>query len=410
MEAERKMRPMMREHGQPTRSSWLYGGVNGGPCSLSCLHCFYKNASEYAWYDMPCLIARANKFRHYYGLEATDISGGEFTEYHDPKMKERGFSSRTDDGRNRQLEYLIEHCANIGLAPSLITHAGRLTEAAVKGVEDARLDCWEFSLHGLGRIGETEYGVGHKLLVVGHGDKEVEDHFEKMIAASKHCTRPIRWNCSVTGQTYRELPAWADFLIERYPPTVGNMIVWMSYDTWGVGQHPEWQKSYREYAPYIAKAVTKLEAAGFEANVRYIPLCIAHEFGFADNAHQHYQIQTDPWEWDIQATQDVELRHPFGDVGRGVITEEAFWDRALSERIRICDGKGRQRQPFCKPCQSCTARNICEGPDLSYLDAFGPDEYKPVRSEDVGLPPDSLISDINHFLHRGKPVEEPVNA
>lgn len=356
------------------------------------------------------MISVANKFRYYYRLEATDITGGEPSIYHDPKLKTRGLVSRMEDGRNQHLEALVEHCANIGLAPHIITHGGNNTEAYTKGIEDVGLDCWEFSLHGLGRVGDDTFGVGHKLLVVGHGGREVEDHFEKMVNNAKYTTRPIRWNCSITGDTYKELGNWARFLVERYPPTVGNMISFMAYDTWAVDQHPEWQKSYREYAPHIAEAVEILESYGWEANVRYVPLCIAEEFGFSDNAKQHYQIQTECWEWCILASTDARLEYCGGDVDRGQTTEAAFWERVMRHRMRICDAKARQRQPLCPPCHTCAARNICEGPDPSYLHAFGADEYKPIRSEDVGLPPNSLIADVNHFLHRGKPAKEAAHA
>jgi hypothetical protein len=400
------MRPMMREHGPPTKSSWMFLGVNGGPCDLSCHHCFYANAEEYAFYDLESLLLKANKFRHYYGLEATDITGGEPSIYTDPSLKQRGLVSRKDDGRNQHLEALVEHCANIGLAPSIITHGGNNTEAYTKAIEDVGLDCWELSLHGLGRLDDVDHGVGHKLLVVGHGNKEIPDHFASIIKAASYTTRPIRWNCSVTGHTYTELGDWSRFLVDRYPATVANFIAWMAYDTWGNENHPEWQMNYTDYAPHIAEAVQTFEKHGWECNVRYFPLCIAREYGFAANTHQHYQIQTDPWEWDIASTQNLQLKLPWGQVRRNQLTSDAFWGIMFEERIRQCDAYARGRQPQCPPCQDCAARKICEGPDLSYVNKYGTDWLSPIKSEEVGLPPNSLIVDVNHFLYNEVPSEK----
>lgn len=400
-------RPQFRLHGYPTKSSWLWlgeGAGEGGPCDLSCSFCFYKNATQYAFNDAESLLCRANKYRFYYGLSATDVSGGEPTIYHDPALAKRGLKHKRDDGRNEHLEYLIRHCANIGLAPSIISHGANYTETSIKALEDAGVDTFEMSLHGLGRIGDRVLGHGHRLTVVGHGDKEVEGHFEKMVHNARFVKRPLRWNTTVVGQTYKDLPGWARFLVAEFPPTVANMITWMSYDTWGPDNVPEWMENYPTYAPYIAEAVGILEGGGYECNVRYFPLCLARKWGFAANTHQHFQIQYDPWEWAFEATADKELMHPYGDVERGKITEEGFWRQAVSIRTKICDAYARQRQPLSPPCQSCAARNICEGQDSLYTTVFGTDHLTPIRSEDVGLPEGAVLADVNHFLRVGDDV------
>ncbi len=398
------MRPMFREHGKPTRSSWGFlgeGAGSGGPCDLSCKHCFYRNAETYAFNDAESLLCRFSKFRQYYGLNAVDITGGEATIYVDPALSKRGLKHKHPDGRNDHLAYLVQYCSNIGLAPSIITHGANNTEALTKQIEDAGLDTWEFSLHGLGEHNGVEYGRSHDSLVVGHGDRAVPDHFGRMVDNAAFAKRPIRWNISVTGQTYRDLPGWARFITERFAPTVANMIAWMSYDTWGPDNVPPWMKNYTDYAPYIAEAVDVLETAGWEANVRYFPLCLAKEWGFAANTHQHYQIQYDPWEWAFEATSDKRLRRSWGDVERGWLTEDEFWRQAVSLRTRSCDAYARQRQPQSPPCQSCAARNICEGQDSLYTTVFGTDHLTPIRSEDVGLPEGAVLNDVNYFLTAG---------
>ena len=400
-------RPQYRLHGHPTRSAWGFlgeGAGSGGPCDLSCKHCFYANKQDYIFNDAESLLCRFNKFRHYYGLNAVDLTGGEATIYVDPTLTRRGLKHRHPDGRNDHLAYLVQHCTNIGLAPSIITHGANNTEALTKQIEDAGLDTWEFSLHGLGYHNGVEYGRSHDSLVVGHDDRAVPDHFGRMVDNAAYAKRPIRWNCSVTGHTYEDLPGWARFITDRWPPTVGNMIAWMAYDSWGPGNVPEWMKNYTDYAPFIAEAVDILEEKGWEANVRYFPLCEARKWGFAANTHQHYQIQFDPWEWAFEATADTKLVHGYGDVERGLLTEQEFWAQAVNVRTRICDGYGRARHPICPPCQSCAARTICEGPDSLYIHQFGHECLDPIAAEDVGLPENGVLADPNHFLRTGDDV------
>lgn len=319
-------------------------------------------------------------------------------------MTKRGLKHKYSDGRNDHLAYLVRHCANIGLAPSIITHGANNTKALTKQIEDAGLDTWEMSLHGLGTHNNVAYGDSHQRIVVHHGGRPATDHFGQMVDNAAYTTRPIRWNISVTGHTFEDLPGWARFITERFPPTVGNMIVWMAYDSWGTDNVPEWMKNYTDYAPFIAEAVTILEEKGWEANVRYFPLCLARKWGFAANTHQHYQIQYDPWEWAFEATGDKELLHPYGDVGRGKITEEGFWRQAESIRMKTCDAYARHRQPLSPPCQSCAARTICEGPDPLYTHQFGHEWLEPISAESVGLPEGAVLADVNYFLRASDDV------
>lgn len=389
------MRPQYRKHGPPTRSSWLLLGNNGGPCDLACSHCFYHGLGEKVFYDAESLVCRANKYCHYYGLTATDITGGEPLIYHDPKLTDRGLEHHLPDGRNEHLEYVVRHCASIGLAPSIITHGQRLTAEAVAALEDAGLDTWEFSIHGLGVLDGKKLGEGHKRLVLKHGSKggcQYEGGFQRMIDGSRICSSPIRWNSTVVEPTYKELPALARFLTERYPPVVFNMITMMLYYKHSQ-EYPAFGLKYTEVAPYIAEAVQIVEAAGWECNVRYMPPCVGHKFGFARNCECHYRIQHDWAEWALEATTDCQLPYPWSHVERGLVSEARFWDEAKRERARLCDIHARARQPHSKPCQECAARKVCEGPEVAYSRKWGTDEFKPLGGQDFGLAEGALAID-----------------
>ncbi|HUW82207.1 MAG TPA: radical SAM protein [Phycisphaerae bacterium] len=351
-------RPEFREHGKPTKSSWLFLGHNGGPCNKKCLHCFYAHGDHKVFFDLATLTAHANLFRHYYGCEATDITGGE------PMMLPG-------------LVDLVRHCANIGLAPSIITNGQLCGERRVKEIEDAGLDCWEFSLHGLGRLEDKALGAGFAQMVRRANGEPDGEGFGKLIHNADRCTRPRRWNCTVTGHTAPELRQWATFLVERYPPTVANFIQFMPYHGWG-NQKPDFQWTYTKCAPYIADAIMALEGHGWEVNVRYFPFCVADQYGFARNCKMHYQIQYDPWEWAIEASMRTDMREV--EQAGGV---EAF-------RRRVCDNYAFGRRN--ETCDKCSARSICEGPDVQYQRRFGLEELKPFDGEQ--------ITDVNHFLHQ----------
>src|SRR5262245_51096564 len=102
------MKPLYKPRTQDIESrGWLFMGEQGGPCDKSCTFCYYAHQQNLVFFDLNTLIQHANLFRHYYGLNACDITGGEATIY------------KTRDG---DIVDLVAHCARIGLAPTIITH------------------------------------------------------------------------------------------------------------------------------------------------------------------------------------------------------------------------------------------------------------------------------------------------
>src|SRR5690606_33388820 len=132
-------------------------------------------------------------------------SGGEATIY-GPKSK---------DGRRPWLEALIGHCARIGLKPTVITHGQNNTPELVKGVEDAGLEDWLISMHGMEE--------GHDNLVVNHSGKG-GGGWQKLVDNLKNITRPARFNSTIQAFNYQELPTQAAWLADNMPPTVLNLI------------------------------------------------------------------------------------------------------------------------------------------------------------------------------------------
>lgn len=344
-------RPIYRAHNKPTKRGWLFLGENGGPCDKACKFCYYAYQPDLVFFDIETIMMIINRFRWVYGLDACDISGGEPTIY--PK-----------------LEKVVEHCANIGLRPTIISHGQNCTEQKVKALEDAGLDDWLISLHGL--------GANHDSAVVNKkGDGT--GGFEKLVQGLSYMKRPVRFNSTLQKHNYTILPDMARWLRDNREPTCWNMIQFNPFNSWESREEIDFQVSMSELGPKIAEAIEIAETAGFEVNVRYFPFCIAAKYGFEKNCINYYQTQYDPWEWGLEATQ----RRTKDDITRHGGTE-------IMRRL-ICDNIRQSRMnPMC---QTCRFSSICEGPTIQYQKRYGVGELQPGH----GTP----ITDVTYFEKYG---------
>lgn len=349
-------RPTYRAHDRPTERGWLFMGENGGPCDKACKMCYYSFQDHLVFFDLDTLLARANKFRHHYGLRYCDISGGEATIY----------GPKDSEGRRPQLETLVRHCRNIGLLPTIITHGQNNTAALVAGVEDAGLEDWLISLHGM--------KAGHEATVVNHAGKG-EGGWDRLVANLAHCTRPVRFNTTLQNFNYREVPDLARWLADHRAPTVWNMIQFNPFYAWHERPEIDFQATMTEMGPFVGEAVRIAEAAGWEVNVRYWPFCVAAQFGFERNCINFYQTQYDPWEWGLEATEGYP-RAAIEQLGGVEAARRAHCDRIARSRANA-------------KCNACALRAICEGPPTQYQQRYGVDELTPY----TGAP----VTDVLHF-------------
>jgi len=348
------MKPLYRERNEVCSRGWLFLGEQGGPCDKACEFCYYAHQKNLVFYSLETLFGHANMFRHYYGLDACDITGGEATIY-------------------KGIVQLVRHCAAIGLRPTIITHGQNLRDDFKLGfhrplyqeIEDAGLDDWLISLHG-------DSAVSHDASLCEAGS------FDRLLAGLDLVQRPVRFNTTLTAHNYKDLPV--NVLADR-PPTVWNPIMFNPFLYWatdGAQKEIDFQASYREVAPYLAQAIEKLEAIGWEVNVRYWPICIAEEFGFAANASGYHQLPFDPWEWRLNVT----LR-----TGVQQIEHHGGWYQA--ERIaarRIVEPR------YNHVCRGCRYQEICDKPPQQYQAKYGLDELRPQTGE--------AISDPLHFQRK----------
>jgi MoaA/NifB/PqqE/SkfB family radical SAM enzyme len=322
--------------------------------------CYFAHQKQRRAFTLDTLLAAANRQRWYYGLSATDISGGEPTVY-------------------PEIERVVQHCANIGLQPMIITHGQNSSADLVARLEDAGLEYWKISMHGL--------QVGHNSAV------QRDDAWQKLVGNLRHYRRPVQFNTTVLKDNTSELPGVARFLVDAQPPTVWNLITFNPFWDWNGVEHIEFQVQYTAAAPYYAEAIALAQAHGWEVNARYFPPCVAAQHGFATNCVGFYGTQLDPWEWDLLATNRALM--PMRLVGQDPDDLQhgpTFWAAVAQARRVLCDQIRDTRAN--DRCDACRFHAICEGPAEQYQRQYGLDELHPA----AGAP----VHDILYFERGGR--------
>ncbi len=339
------MKPLYRTRNGICSRGWLFLGENGGPCDQRCAFCYYAFQKDLVFFDLQTLQGHANCLRHYYGLDACDITGGEPTVY-------------------PRIAALVDYCAKIGLAPTIITHGQRLAEpwqgnpengTVAAALESLGLDDWLVSVHG----GSPE---SHDKML------DREGSFDRMLAGLAECKRPVRVNTTLTTHNLHDLPHRT--VLPLLQPTVWNIINFNPFHAWSTKKDIDFQVSYKEAGPIVGDAVAEAEAAGWEVNVRYWPLCHAEPYGFAENVCGFHQVAYDPWEWRLSTTR----RRPRNEEG---LTPEAVEARESDSTLW---GRGNHL------CLRCAYRKICDMLPEQYAKAHGIDECKPITGDPIQDP------------------------
>jgi MoaA/NifB/PqqE/SkfB family radical SAM enzyme len=338
-----------------------------------------------------------------YGNNAVDIQGGEPTLY--PPIYE-----------------LVEHCADIGLSPTLITNAQALAKRSVCArFREAGLRDFLVSVQGLGAVYDelVQRPGGH----------------EKQMRALRNLQAvgiPFRFNTVVSKVA---LPQLADIavLAVRTGAEVVNFLGFNPFNDQETGKRSaENVPRYDELREPLTKALDILTAAGVEANVRYLPFCAVEErhrecvYDFPQIPYDLHENDFASWSWtDLPAQRraDLELsptfglgpRLPLGPLRRPLRRLAA---RHPSAGIRLHGVKQRLEQSLAGPaagasddryreearmraseytgyrhvaaCSSCDAREICDGFYGDYVELFGAEE---ARAIDLG----GRVTDPQHF-------------
>lgn len=368
----------------------------GQTCNLRCRFCYFqsrieaKDHPEHPFMSLDKAKRIADTLRHHYDNNAIDIQGGEPTIF--PGIEE-----------------LCQHCATLGLHPTLITNAMVLAnrDACVRlrdtGVRDLLI-----SIHGLGE------NYDH---VVGFPGAHV-----KQMRALEHCMAiglPFRFNCVLTKSTLPHLGDVASLAISTGARVV-NFIAFNPFEDQQKGERShEDVAAYSEVSRALVPAMSMLNDAGVEVNVRYFPLCQVPE-QYRKHLYNFQQLPFDLHEWDYASWSWTDMkpqRMRDGELSPLISLREANFrspmfkhqpnylhDPAIT-KVEECRHSAfiRAREHcgyrYAPACGTCDLNAICDGFHGDYAAFFGFSEASPVKME-------APVDDPRHYIAQQHKIVE----
>ncbi|MGH9137288.1 MAG: radical SAM protein [Acidimicrobiales bacterium] len=249
----------------------------GQTCNLRCHFCYFLDRiedhthPEHAFMELDKAKAICRELRYRYGNTSVDIQGGEPTVY-------------------RHIDAIVAYCREIGLAPTLITNAivlarrERCERLKAAGLQDLKI-----SVQGLGDVYDEVVGLR------GGAAKQAQ--------ALQNCLElgiPVRINCAMTVNVLPQLVAISELAVATGALAV-NFLALNPFQDQSTGRRVATNvPRYRSVAVELEKALDVLATAGVEANVRYLPLCMAPE-RHRKSMYNMQQLPYDAQEWDYDS-------------------------------------------------------------------------------------------------------------
>jgi MoaA/NifB/PqqE/SkfB family radical SAM enzyme len=368
----------------------------GQTCNLKCYFCYFldkiqdRQHPEHPFMSLEKAKKICYTLRYVYGNTSIDIQGGEPTIH--PDILE-----------------LISYCNEIGLKPTLITNGLVLADyERAKKFKEAGIKDFLVSVHG---IGETY----NRIVGVTNGSS-------KQLMALKNLQKleiPIRLNCTMVTEALEQFERIAQIAIDCNVEAV-NFITFNPFVDQGGRRDVNNVPKYSDISKYLEPVINRLEEANIEVNVRYFPLCMLNE-KYRKNIYDFQQLPYDHNEWDYnswtwtdrfnQRSNSENLDKPvpilmyninnyndisfekeslFGTPQHGLyeinlqehllklfsadIPKEYLYKQNAKLRAeKHCNYK------FGEVCNSCDAKDICDGFHSDYTEVFGLDEAKPIK-------------------------------
>ena len=382
----------------------------GQTCNLKCFFCYFrekidnKNDPEHEFMSLEKAKKICHTLRTVYGNTSIDIQGGEPTIY--PGIFD-----------------LISYCAEIGLAPTLITNGIVLAqEDIVKKFKDAGIKDFLFSIHGLDKTYDYVTGLDNG------GLKQM-----KALYNLQKLGVPFRFNLTMTTQTIEHLENIAQVAIETGTRAV-NFIAFNPF----VDQSSEGKRStvnvpkYSDVKKHLTESIDTLEKAGIECNVRYFPFCMVEErhrknlYNFQQLSYDHHEWDYNSWTWTGKFKQrssypETDTPIPLFLYNTKEYNEINFGDTAIhgkkehdllgvdlyehvlklfsadipKDLLYRQNAKLRAEKHcgyhYSDACKVCDLQGICDGFHSDYADIFGTGEANSVHCG-------GAVSDPKHFI------------
>lgn len=234
----------------PTRRGiiWL-----GQTCNFRCYFCYFANRiaskkhPEHAFFSLEKAKEMCDIFVNEFNLNSIDIQGGEPTIY--PHILD-----------------LIKYCNNIGLKPTLITNGMALNNFEyAKKFKDAGVYDFLFSLQGIGDTCDRVVGV--------------KGAFKKQMLALENISKlkiPLRINAVLSNEILEQLEDIAQIAIDNN----ARVVNFIGYNNTG-DQEKLRQKHQIPYYTIlkgkIEPIIERLEEKNIEVNLRFLPFCVVDE-------------------------------------------------------------------------------------------------------------------------------------
>jgi MoaA/NifB/PqqE/SkfB family radical SAM enzyme len=385
----------------------------GQTCNLRCRFCYFldriedERHPEHAFMSLAKAKEICRTLVEYYGNNSIDIQGGEPTLW--PEIYD-----------------LVAYCAEIGLAPTLITNAQVLSNKAMAlRYRQSGLRDFLVSVQGLGSVYDE--------IVRQQGA-----HVRQMQALRnlQETGIPFRFNTVLSKPALEQLADIATLAV-RTGAEVVNFLGFNPFNDQETGKRSaESVPRYGELRKPLDTALDLLAEAGVEANVRYLPFCVVsarHRGSVYDFPQIPYDLHENDfasWSWtDLPAQRKAEsaltppfklgrrlelgaLRAPLRrlavqmpGVGSGLHALKQSLERAWSERPPAMSREAQYREDarmrareytgyrHVSACAGCDAREICDGFYGDYVEFFGDADARPISLGEA-------VVDPQHFARR----------
>ncbi|NQT20568.1 MAG: radical SAM protein [Planctomycetes bacterium] len=322
-------------------------------CNIKCCFCYYYDKAARDHRPIDEMKAEMDQLRREYKLEYVDITGGEPTIY-------------------KHIHELVEHCASIGLMPTVITNGQRpdvVAELLDAGLEDVLL-----SVHGY----EQDCNLAMN-------KKDAYDRVKETIEVLTQRDFGFRTNTTLISHNYQNLPKMADELA-TLGARIANLISFNPHEgtDWASEENVEFQVPYSQLAPYAKQAIDRFTDAGVWANVRYFPLCQLQ--GYEKHVCNFHQWQWDPYEWEYLS--GYHMKKEDRKKIRRAIEKHRLFGNSPEDMVHLWIAKHRscENNVFFSSCEKCANRPICDGIYPQYVRRFGEEEFVPIEGDPITDP------------------------